>query len=85
MAGFNYHPAEQVNELGLNTANLTRHGNYTAGCFTVDTAGGSSHHRRAWATIPFQDSVTNTSFNFTLNLNYTVRMSASVCLASTLC
>lgn len=78
MAGINFRPVGQVNELGLNASNLSRHGNYTAGCFTVDTAGGNSDHRRAWSTIPFRDHVTNTSFNLTLNLNYTVSQPLSV-------
>ena len=84
MAGINFCPIGQVNELGLNATNLLRNGNYTAGCFTVDTAGGDSDHRRAWSTIPFLDKATNTSFNLTLNLNYTVSQPLSVSINTVL-
>ena len=80
MVDLNSHFAGQVAELQLNTTSpfIWRYGNYTAGCFTVDTAGGNSYHRRAWTTIPFMDNVTNTLFSLTLNLNYTVSQSLSV-------
>ena len=80
MVDLNSHFAGQVAELQLNTTSpfIWRYGNYTAGCFTVDTAGGNSYHRRAWTTIPFKDNVTNTLFSLTLNLNYTVSQSLSV-------
>lgn len=80
MVDLNSHFAGQVAELQLNTTSpfILRYGNYTAGCFTVDTAGGNSYHRRAWTTIPYMDNVTNTLFSLTLNLNYTVSQSLSV-------
>ena len=69
---------DQVNGWVLNEPSPSNNTNYTAGCFTVDTAGGDSYHRRAWATIPFQEKVTNTEFNLTLNLNYTVSQPLSI-------